>query len=224
MKILILDSGILINLSMNGLLYLFEEFKKVSDVKFVITKDVKYETVERPAGVPRFELGALRVKSLIERKIIEMPEDLNVKSSAIDFEKNRLVKIANNSVKAEGRFVSIVSNAEMSCLALSSELTKRGIENMIGIDERTTRLLAEKPENLGELMSNRLHQRVDIVQKNFSAFANFRFIRSAELVYVAYKKELLHLKDPKTLEAALYATKFKGSSISFEEIAELKRL
>jgi hypothetical protein len=56
-------------------------------------------------------------------------------------------------------------------------------------------------------------------------FSKFKFIRSSELVYVAYKKGIINLgNNKKVLEALLYATKFKGSSISFEEINELKRL
>lgn len=223
MKVLVLDSGVLINLSMNGLLDLFEKLKKISEVRFAITEDVKYETVDRPINVPRFELGAMRVKYLIENKIIEMPENFGIRKSEIDKRKNELMKIANSSVRANGKFVNIVSNAEMSCLALSSILTEKGIENIIGIDERTTRLLAEKPENLEEMMSSRLHQKIELVKKNFSAFEKFSFVRSAEIVYVAYKKGILNLNH-KTLEALLYATKYKGSSISFEEIDELKRL
>ena len=223
-KVLVLDSGILINLSMNGLLYLFEKMKKISGVRFVVTEDVKYETIDRPVNVPRFELEALQIKSLIENKIVEMPEAFGIKKQEIDKRKSEFMRIANNSIKANGKFINIVSNAEMSCLALSSILTEKGIENIIGIDERTTRLLAEKPENLEEMMSSRLHQKIEIVKKNFYVFEKFRFIRSAEFVYVAHKKGILQVKGQKALEAVLYATKYKGSSISFEEIDELKKL
>ena len=52
----------------------------------------------------------------------------------------------------------------------------------------------------------------------------FRFIRSSELVYVAYKKGFIKLNDKRALEALLYATKYKGCAISWEEIEQLKRL
>ncbi|MBI2508099.1 hypothetical protein HYV89_04045, partial [Candidatus Woesearchaeota archaeon] len=91
-------------------------------------------------------------------------------------------------------------------------------------DERTTRLLGEGPENLEELMMKKLHYKVELVRKNFSVFSQFKFIRSTELVYVAYKKGILRVQGPKVLEAALYATKFKGSSASFDEINVLKKL
>ena len=73
-------------------------------------------------------------------------------------------------------------------------------------------------------MSDRLKLKVQMIAKDFHIFTKYRFIRSSELVYVAYKKGLVSLKGRRVLEALLYATKFKGSSISFEEIEELKGL
>jgi len=224
MKILILDSGTLINLSMNCLLYILEELKKISDVKFAITEQVKYETVDRPSGIPRFELGALRIKQMINQKIIELPESFNISREAIALTTEEFMNIANHMVEARNKWIQIVSDAEMSCLALSKELSEKEIENIIAIDERTTRLLAEKPENLQKIMSERLHFPVQLEKNNFEEFKKFRFIRSTELVYVAYKKNILRLKDPKALEAVLFATKFKGAAVSFDEINILKNL
>lgn len=223
-KVLILDSGTLINLSMNGLLDIIPKLKQVSNVRFIITKQVKYETVDRPVGVPRFELGALRVQELLQSRDIEMPNDFNVPETKIISATKEFMDIANHSIESKGKFITIVSDAEMSCLALSKELTARGIENMVSVDERTTRLLAEKPENLQKIMSEKLHLRVSLNLNKFDVFKEFRFIRSTELVYVAFKKNVLDLKTPKALEAVLYATKFKGSSVSFEEIEVLKKL
>ena len=224
MKALILDSGTLINLSMNGLLYILGELKKISNVKFLATKEVKYETVGRPLNIPRFELGALEIQSLFEQKIIEFPNSLGISEIEIGKRTRDLLETANHSLQSKGQWINIVSEAEISCLALSSILMKKGIENLIAIDERTTRILGEEPERLENLMASKLHRRVLLVGENYKIFAKFTFIRSTELVYVAYKKGLLKLKDPKALEAALYATKFKGAAVSFEEINVLKKL
>jgi len=224
MKILVLDSGILINLSMNGLLYIFEELKKISQVRFVITKEVKYEVVDRPVGIPRFELGALQVQSLFNSGIIEPPENLGINEKEIFPLTERYMELANHSMQSKNQWMQIVSNAEMSCLALSQLLSEKRIENIIGLDERTTRILAEKPENIERLMSERLHQRVSIDKEKLKEFSKFKFIRSAELVYVAFKKDVLKIKGQKVLEAVLFAAKYHGSSISFEEINELKKL
>jgi hypothetical protein len=224
MKIIILDSGTLINLSMNGLLYLVEDLEKNSEVKFVITTQVKYEVVDRPINVPRFELGALRVRDMIDAGVLQIPSSLQVSEQEVSSLTREFKDIANSSIFAHGKPMTIVSDAEMSCLALSSILTKKGVENLIGIDERTTRLLAEKPENLEKLMSDRFHVRVELQRNKFDIFSEFRFIRSTELVFVAFKKGLLRLNGSKALEAALYATKYHGASVSFEEIDALKKL
>lgn len=224
MKAIILDSGTLINLSMNGLLYILEDLKKNSDVKFAITSQVKYEVVDRPINVPRFELGALRVRNMIDAGILELPSSFGISEQEVNSLTSELKNVANSSIIARGKQMAIVSDAEMSCLALSSILTDKGVENLIAIDERTTRLLAEKPENLEKLVSDRFHVRVELKRNKFDIFSKFRFIRSTELVYVAFKKGLLRVNGPKALEAALYATKYKGSSVSFEEIEELKKL
>ncbi len=223
-KVLIFDSGTLINLSMNGLLYVLEKLKEQTTMRFVITEKVKYELVDRPLTIPRFELGALRIQKLIEDKVIETPSVLDVSQNDIESKTSDFLHIANHSINSRGKWINIVSDAEMSCLALSSLLTERGIENMIAVDERTTRILSEKPENLEKLMSKRLHIEVKAETKDLSIFKQFKFIRSTEIVYVAYKKDILNLKGPKALEAVLFATKFKGSSVSYEEIDVLKKL
>lgn len=223
-KALIFDTGTLINLSMNGLLYILPALKEKTKVRFVITHSVKYEVVDRPMNVPRFELGALRVRNMIDSGVIELPQTFSIAHDQITSKTNELMELANHSVKSKGKWIKIVSDAEISCLALSNFLSEKRIDNIIAIDERTTRILSEKPQNLEKTMSKKLRQRVTIDPKNFKAFKQFRFIRSTELVYVAHKKGILKVKGPKALEAALFATKFKGSSVSYDEIKALKKL
>lgn len=224
MKVIIFDAGPIINFSINGILDILENLKNSFEGKFIITEAVKKEVVDHPINVPRFELGALRVQALIDKNVLELPSSMNIKSETINKETRRIMSIANHYIFSRESWINILSEGEASCLALSNELTKQNIENIIAIDERTTRILAEKPENLKKLMEDRLHANVKAQLSNLQEFANFRFVRSTELVYIAYKKGLLNLQGKKALEAALYATKFKGSSITFEEIDELKRL
>ncbi|MEK6927881.1 MAG: hypothetical protein AABX11_05605 [Nanoarchaeota archaeon] len=224
MKVLILDSGPIINFSMNGLLYLFEKIKKELGVKILITPQVKEEVVNNPLKVKRFEFEALQIQSLIEKGILELPASIDVSDKVLEEETNAILDKANHFLQAKGKWIKIVSPGEMSCLALSDECTRKGIANIIGVDERTTRLLAEKPENLEQLMSERLHQRVQLVAPDYKIFSKYKFVRSSELVFVAYKKNLMNVAGNKILEAALYATKFKGAAISFEEIDEMKKL
>lgn len=209
---------------MNGLLDILVDLKKSFEGKFLITEAVKYEVVDRPLLIPRFELGAIRVQNLIDEGILELPASLDLDPETINRETSRLMNIANHYIKSKDTWINIISEGETSCLALSNELTKIGVLNIIAIDERTTRILAERPDNLRKIISDKLHTNVKLYLSNLDEFKNFKFIRSTELVYAAYKKNLLKLNGKKALEAALYATKFKGSSVSFEEIEELKKL
>lgn len=224
MKVLIFDSGALINLSMNGLLYVLEDLKKKFNGKFIITEPVKYETVDRPLGIERFELGAIEVKNLIDSGVLEMPASLNIDQTELRKLTKEFFDQANHLMQIHGNWTQLVAEAEMSCLALSAILNEKGIENMVAIDERTTRTMCENPAHLERLMSEKLHQPVKLVNPDYEGFSKFRFIRSSELIYVAYKKGIIKLNGNKVLEALLYATKFKGSSISFEEINILKKM
>jgi len=224
MKALIFDSGVLINFSMNGLLDILVKLKKDFDGRFLITEQVKYEVVDRPIKIAKFELGALRINSLIEKKILEFPESFGLNSLMMDSLTKELMFYANNCVFANNRAVTIVSAAEMSCLALSRELNKANVQNIIAIDERTTRVLIEEPRSLEELMASKLHTKVKIDYEKINKIGKFNFIRSSEIVFVAYKKGFFELKGKKALEALLYATKSKGSSISYEEIEIIKKM
>jgi hypothetical protein len=224
MKAIIFDSGTLINLSINGLLPMLSELKKIFDGKFLITNTVKYEVIDRPSGIQRFELGALRINQMLEDGILELPSSLNISEESIEQTTNMLMDIANHFLQAREKWVQIVSEGEISCLALSEWLSRMGIENIIALDERTTRLLCENPSMLEKTMSEKLHQPVRLVVRDMNVFSKFRFIRSSELVFVAYKKGLVDLNSDKTLEALLYATKFNGAAISFDEIKLLKKI
>jgi hypothetical protein len=134
------------------------------------------------------------------------------------------MEAANHSVRLRSQPINIVSEAEMSCIALANELKKQSIESLIAIDERTTRVLSESPIELEKIMGSKLHQDVRVDVRNLSDFKDIKFIRSTELVYVAYKKGVIGLEGKRVLEALVYATKFKGSAISFEELNDLKKM
>ena len=222
MKVLIFDSGPLINLSMNGLLYICKQLKEESNIEMVITESVYEEVVKRPANIPRFELGALRIKALIDEGIIKFSKEIGIDTETLNKETDRILHIMNTVLTAKGEYIAVVSRGEVSCLALSTLLNKKDVENIIAIDERTTRIFFEKINNLEKIMSEKLHCKVTADKNKVNELDSFRFIRSSEIVFVAYKKGYIGINDKKALEALLYATKYKGASISWEEIEELK--
>ncbi len=223
MKLLIFDSSSLITLTMNGLLNLLSDLKKKFNGKFLITNSVKFETIDRPSNIKKFELGALEIKNLLDRKVLEMPSSIGVNDNEIKEKTRDILHKSNNSFLARNEFMHIIDLGEASCLALSLIAEEKGMESVIVIDERTTRMLGEKPENLRKLFESKLHTKVQL-KGDFSFLKETKFIRSSELVYVAYKKGMIDLKNGNVLDALLYATKFKGASISRNEIEDIKKL
>jgi hypothetical protein len=69
-----------------------------------------------------------------------------------------------------------------------------------------------------------MHINVNMSSQNQKYFKWYKIIRSTELIYVAYKKGLIKIKDKNILDALLYALKFKGCAISNEEISQIKKL
>lgn len=224
MKIIIFDASTLITLAMNGLFDEFVALKKIFDGKFIITKEVKYEAIDRPSTIKRFELESLKIRKLLEDGILEMPSSLKINDGEVTRLSMKILETANKTYSEHGKNIHLLDTGECSCLALSRILSEKDIVNIIAVDERTTRMLVEKPENLEKLLEAKLHTKIKLNRENLRLFSGFKVIRSSELVYIAYKKGLVNLKKGNILEALLYAVKFKGCSISEEEIKEMERL
>jgi len=224
MKILIFDSSTLISLAMNGLFEELKRLKKAFDGKFIITLEVKKEIIDRPLTIKRFELEALRLKGFFDEKVLEMPFSIGIKDAEITKKTEEILNVANKTFIGKGEGIKILDLGEASCLALSRILNDKGINNVIAVDERTMRMLIEKPENLAKLLGKKLHTQIISKRENFKSFRGFRIIRSAELVYIAYKKGLVNLHNGVVLDALLYAVKYKGCAISEQEIDEIKMM
>ncbi|MBR9701337.1 hypothetical protein GOV13_00260 [Candidatus Pacearchaeota archaeon] len=224
MKAIIFDASTLISLAMNGLLPELRELKKVFDGKFIITEEVKKEIIDKPLTIKRFELEALKLKQLLDEKVIELPSSMGVEDKEIFPASEDMMDVANKFFIGRGKDIHLISIGESSCLALSKILNEKKIPNVVAIDERTMRMLVEKPDNLKKLLQRKLHAKVTLNKVNFKPFKGFRIIRSAEMVYMMHKKGIVKLKGPKVLEALLWAVKFKGCSISGEEIKGIESM
>ncbi len=224
MKALVFDAGALINFSMNGLLDILVKLKKEFPGKFLVTSIIVDETINRPLGIKRYELGAMMIRELLKKNVVELPSSVGIKDDEIEALTLNFLSKANKIFFAKDRAIHLIDKGEASCLALSELLNKKGIENLIVIDERTTRMLCERPDNLHKLLKSKLHTKIEIKKDNFSVCTQLRFIRSCELLYIAYKKGLLEIKDKNLLDALLYAVKYKGCSVSHEEIVDMKAM
>lgn len=234
MKYLVFDAGPIISLTLNGMLPVIEKLKAVFDGEFILTPAVRREVVDRPLKIKKFKLEALQVMDMISRGVFKMSSDV-VSDQKLDREMKKILKAANGVLRstATGEKMKIIQEGEAACLAFVN-LVKG--DSVIVIDERTTRMLIEAPQNLESMMENKLHTPLDSNLKLTEGLKNIKFIRSAELLYVAWKKGLVlahgskvegrrsKVDNKELLDALLYGAKFKGCAISSGEIEEMKRL
>lgn len=223
-KVIIFDASTLISFAMACLYDEFRELKKNFDGKFLITKEVKEEVIDKPMKIQRFQLEAIRLQQLIDEKILEMPESIGVATKQVSDRTKKLMELANDTFVGGKDKIKLIDLGESSCMALGQILNEKGVNNVLAIDERTLRNLCEAPESLKKFLEKKMHTKVYINRENLAAFKDFKIIRSVELVYIAYKKNLVGKKEKKLLEALIYALKFKGCAVSYEDIDEIKKL
>jgi len=223
MKYLIFDSSSIINLVENGLTEVLIDLKKQFQGEFIITPSVKYETVEHPLKIQRFEWGALRVRGLIEQGILKLSYNL-IDESELKKETQKMLSQSNSTFFSDGRGIHLIDLGEAESLAANIILKRNDIESVVVIDERTERMICENPESLKKIIESKIHKTIRLEYKNLDYFRNIKVIRSTELAYLAYKKDLIDIKSPITLEAILYALKYGGCSISEKEIKSMINL
>jgi len=223
MKYLIFDAGPIISMTMNGMLPIIEKLKGIFDGEFILTPHVRKEVVDKPMKIKKFKLEAIQVNDMIERGVFKMSNAV-IPNQKLDIETKKILKTTNGVLRTTqtGEKIKIIHDGEASCLAFSNLC---GADNVIVIDERTTRMLTEAPQNLETMMEKKLHTSLDAELSLLNELKKFKFIRSAELLFVAYKKNLIPIKKNKDLlDALLYGVKFKGAAISSVEIEEMKKL
>ena len=223
MRSIIFDSGPVISLSMNNLLWVLPEIKKKYKGKFLITPGVKKEIIDNPLSSKKFKFEALQVLKQYKDNVLELFDKSTLRQKTMD-----LLGLANNMFYAHGKNINIVQFAEIEVLvaALISNA------DAIVIDERTTRLLIENPEKLRKILRKKLHTEVNINRNNLARFkgltSKILVIRSTELVLIAYEKGLLDkfvldIENPRKnlLDGLLWGLKLNGCSVSGEEISKV---
>jgi len=219
-KCIVFDTGPIISLAMNSLLWVLEPLKKNFRGNLYITRVVKRELIDRPLESKRFKFEAMRVLSYFSKNVIQMVENEKITAKT-----NYLMDIANKIYSAKGNYMQIVHKGEMEALAAAILLDASAFV----VDERTTRMLIENPDILKNIMEKKLHTKLQINKKNLEEFmketSNIKLIRSTELALVAYKLGLLDQYLPKIpnpkkelLESMLWGIKLNGCSISRREI------
>ncbi len=226
-KNIIFDTGPIISLTTNNLLWILKPLKQIYKGNFYLTKPSKYELVDHPIATKRFKFEAIQVMEIIKNGTLEVIDSVEIHQKAL-----QLLDSANHAYVSSKKNLVIVQHAEMECLSAAST----NESDTLVIDERTTRLLIEGPHFLQKILSDRLNIKVDI---DHSALSNFKkllnrdikIIRSSELVVLAFELGILdnYLADiPNArkvlLESILWGVKLHGCSISRLEIEQIIKM
>ena len=230
MRALVFDTGSIISLVTNNLLWILPPLKKQFRGDFLISEAVKGEIIDHPLKTKKFKLEGLIIQDYLREGVFSMAK--NIYSSK---KTDELLNLANSCFNTRNHPVKIVDRAEIETLMIVLENKAAAMV----IDERTLRLLIENPEKVQKVLEYRLHTKMEINKQNVAKFKEMtkyiKIIRSTELAYAAYKLDLLNkyitankvldktLKK-ELLEGTLWALKLKGCSISSEEINEVLKM
>jgi len=212
-KTVVADSSSIISLAINCMSSALLEM----GVKILVTDEIFEEIIIRPMGSKRYALESMRIKKLFSEGVISIqnPEPLITQE---------IMDLSNSIYRVKNHPLHLIHKGEAAALALLS-----GIEaDALLIDERTTRMLIEDAETLRTVLSDQLRRHVDMDHQKLAAFndiiPDIRIIRSSEVAAVAYEKGILGRNlgnsGKEALMATLYALKFSGCAISWQEIDE----
>ncbi len=219
-RAIIFDTGPIISLTTNNLLWILRELKKQFHGEFFITQKVKAELVDKPIEIKRFKFEALQILKCIDDGVLTVLGEKHFRQQT-----RKLLEMTNHSLRANGSWLKLCHPAEIEVVAAAMSRNA----DAIVIDERTTRMLFEDAAQLGVLLERKLERRISFDKNNIAELKKMtrglRFIRSTELALVAYEHGILdslvtsfpqarkHL-----LQGMLWGMKLRGCAIRVEEI------
>lgn len=231
MKSIAFDSGPLITLSLNNLLWLIPLLKEKYNGNFLISESVKKELVDDPLNhTKKYILEALNILKLMTEGYLNLASTSKTKRLY-----TKLDHLANKAFSSNDSFIKILHSGELETIALAIAYNCEAII----IDERTTTLLIEDPKGVKERLEKKLHRKIKTDSYRIKEFQemtkNIKVIRSSELVAVSYELGLFDKYFPKEMQeldehfkehlvtGLLWGVKLRGCAISEEEIAKLTK-
>ncbi len=217
MPAIICDSSSLISITDSCFIHTLYLLQKSFDGQFIIPPSVQYECVDHPRRVRMHAIYALRLARAVKDGILKVvaPRDKGLMG--------QLLTLANNSFMVEGKPLELIQEGETECLALAIET---GVRDLL-VDERTTRVLIESPDEFTAHLRQEFGPRLKVNSENLETFLSLchslRFYRSNEIVLLAYEKGYFRDYGPmetEALEAALYRIKYSGCALTASEIEE----
>lgn len=220
MSALIFDAGPIITLSLNSLLWVLPELKRIYGGDFLIPAAVRKELVDRPLKTHKYKLEALQVIDLIRDGTLTVAHE----STGTP----QLLSEINAIYRGHRHAINVVHEGEVDAIALCLEKKADGIV----IDERNTRYLLETPNRLKRRLEKKLHTRIDVDKRKLTALqtrlSGIHVMRTIELLVVAFEHGLLDryladIPDARSvlLEGLLWGAKLNGCATNEKEIAYL---
>ena len=223
MTVVVVDSSTIISCAINCIIWVFEDLSQ-KGIKFIVPKSVKKEVIDNGLNSKRFKYEALRVLAYFTDNIFEVRED------DIKKETSEILSYANSSFYIKNNPLKILQEADAEVIALAKKINA----DMILTDERTLRLLLENPAEIKDFLHRKFKADIKVSDSSLMNFkrtaGQMDISRSVELVALAYSLDIFNetkakceLGDVKNcekelIEGLMYALKFSGCSISFEEI------
>ena len=215
MKTIVFDTGAIISLAMNDLLWTLRTLKQRFEVSFYIPESVKYELVDKSLNSKKYKFEAIMIQKLISENVLQVYKKINV-DPLLD-SVNSIFNIKNHNLK-------LIHLAELEALALYNTLNA----DLYVIDERTMRLFVESPLKLKRLLERKFQSKIDVNKQELNEFQamfkNVKISRTTELMAVAYEQGLFkdfNVSKNDFLDGLFWALKLRGVSISGDEIKEL---
>jgi hypothetical protein len=222
MRTISFDSGPVISLATNNLLWILKPLKERFRGQFLVTPAVRRELVEQPLAIKRFEFEALQVLREIKTGTFAV-----VPRGKLDKDRDVLFALANNLFSAKGTSITLLHQAEVEAIAGALAYEAKAIV----IDERTSRLLIEQPLGLRDILQEKLHTKIVVDMENFRALqkrlSGLKVIRSLELCLAAVELGLLDDYLPEKmskkvlLDAVLWGLRLKGCSIPEDDLQDV---
>ncbi|MEK6957358.1 MAG: hypothetical protein AABW99_00030 [archaeon] len=224
MKQFVVDSSTLITISGNCMIRLFKHLAEMEGIAFIIPESVYRESVATPVKIKKFELNAIRIRDAVEEGYLKVVKTTPLVKKKMNELQAISAKICGTK---ECHNIRLIDEGESETLALIKQMNC----DALVIDERTTRMLIEEPEQLRSYLERRHQKRVELDRNSLAefrqSFGDIPVFRSIELIALAYENgsfaKEMH-KSKQSLEAALYAAKFAGASVSFDEINDYLKM
>ncbi|MBI3033341.1 hypothetical protein HYY69_07740 [Candidatus Woesearchaeota archaeon] len=230
-RALVFDTGPIISLTINNLLWLLEPLKERFRGAFYITPHVYEELIDRPLETKRYKFEALQVLPIISRGIIDTISEPEMKQKT-----EYLLNLMNTCFYIDTIALTLVHFAEIETLACA---LITGAETVV-IDERTARKFIEDPFSLQKTLEKKLQKKITMntpcLQKVQQELKGLQVIRSFDLIMIAYElglldryildeeKNVIKNLDKAVLEGALWGVKLNGCSARDDEIEQAVRL